>query len=101
MGIAQELRATAAALRAQADDLERLARTECTELVTRRTCGLSGRGWDRLVSAGLPTVRVGREKAARRADFVAALDRVPRALRVTVDDEYAELLRDAGIRLDR
>lgn len=100
MGIAQELRATAQALRAQADALEDLARTECTEFVTRRTCGLSGRGWDRLVSAGLPTVRVGREKAARRADFVAALDR-PRALRVTVDDEYEALLRGAGIRLGR
>lgn len=97
MSLADRLRATAALLRGQADALEALARTECTDFVTRRTCGVSGRAWDAMVKAGLPVVRVGREKAARRADFVAALDRVEDRKTLVLRDEYEELLRGAGI----
>lgn len=104
--------AQAQALRAQAEVLEQLAsesenaRAGDRELVDRRTSGVSGRLWDRLVASGeLAVMKDGRRYVAYRSDVVAALER-RRVLRKekpkTVDrrDEYEQLLARAGVRLD-
>lgn len=93
MHFAEKLRAAAVSLRAEADRLDALAR-ELGDIVDRRTCGLSGRQWDRLVRAGLPVTLRGRRRVARREDVAAWLER-PAAV---VVDELDALLERAGIR---
>jgi hypothetical protein len=99
--LAERLKAAAQALREQADLLDTLARAECMDFVTRRTSGLSGRGWDMLIKAGLRTVRVGREKAARWTDFVAAMERPGPPPPAKPEDAIEEMLKKAGIRLNK
>lgn len=98
-----DLRTMAAELRRVADALDRAA-LEGEEWVSRATCGLSGRHWDRLVAARMPVVRRGRGFFALRSDVQAAHLAEARAatgLRLTLVrteiDEIADLLRTAGI----
>jgi len=76
-------------------------------LVDRRTAGISGRLWDRLVASGeLSVMRDGRRYVAYRRDVRAALERrqvprapVPRTPEPKDEDEEEMLLRRAGVRL--
>jgi len=108
------LLAQASTLRAQADVLEQLAenseegvRLPDDGLVDRRTAGISGRLWDRLVASGeLSVMRDGRRYVAYRRDVRAALERrhvprgpEPRRSESKDEDEEERLLRRAGVRL--
>src|SRR5258707_148695 len=97
-----DLRTMAAELRRVADDLDRAA-LEGEEWVSRATCGLSGRHWDRLVAAGMPVVRRGRSNWAVRGDVQRVLLALAAVHGGRGDllsdkpvDEIAELLRRAG-----
>lgn len=75
------------------------------DLLDRRTAGISGRLWDRLVASGeLPVMRDGRRYVAKRGDVERALER-RRVLRVIPPakpiDPDIEALEKAGIRLAR